>query len=458
MRYSKYIASYLRVVDVVLVLLALHAAMLLKFGSLVKLTDSRYILVCMGLAVSWLVLGWFNKLYTYTRFTPYYKIAFNYFKTTGIQLLLLLATTTVVKGHFLSREFVFYYVVLVLVLHQMANYSFYKFLINLRRKGQNFRTVAVLGHSTSAKDFVADILTKPQYGFRFKGYFEGDASGTEVRAWASFKVMAEEQKIDQLFCTLTELEKLGVDEVLDFCAQKRIRVRFLSEVMNHLRKRENARLEITQTYGVPMVILRPEPLTRYQNRIIKRAFDLVVASFLVMVFMTLWYPICAVLIKLSSAGPVLYRQRRKGIDGKEFDCLKFRTMHLNTIDKQAMAEDPRIFRIGYLLRKLHIDELPQLLNVLRGEMSLVGPRPHAVWMDKVYEEELSNYSIRQFVKPGITGLAQSKGYHGEIKQLAFMKRRVDLDLHYIQNWSIWLDMDILANTFKNILVGDPELK
>lgn len=458
MRYSRYIASYLRTADVVLVLLALHGAMLLKFGSLVKLSDPRYIWVCASLVLSWLVLGWFNKLYTFTRFTPFYKIAFNYFKTTGIQLLLLLAVTTMVKGHFLSREFVFYYVVLVLFFHLVANYTFYRFLIILRKRGQNFRTVAVLGHSTSARDFVTDILSKPQYGFRFKGYFEGEASGNEVQAWSDFKAMAEEQKIDQLFCTLTELEKLGVDEVLDFCGQNRIRVRFLSEVMNHLRKRENVRLEIAQTYGMPMVILRPEPLNRYQNRVIKRVFDVVVASVLVLAFMSWLYPICALLIKLSSRGPVFYRQRRKGIDGKEFDCLKFRTMHENTMNVQAADKDPRIFGFGALLRKLHLDELPQLLNVLKGEMSLVGPRPHAVWMDEVYEEELSNYSIRQFVKPGITGLAQAKGYHGEIKQLDLMKRRVDFDLHYIQNWSIWLDVDILATTFKNIIVGDPELK
>lgn len=457
MRYSRYIAGYLKMADIVMAFLAMHIAMLLRFGSVQKLYDQRYLIMFLGLVISWLLLARVNKLYRFTRFTPWHKIGLNYAKTAGMQLLLLLAASTVVKAHFLSRELVLYYFVILTFSHQLSNYLFHRFLIYIRKKGQNYRTVAVLGKSTASTDFVTDVLSKPEYGFRFKGFFQEVAEGG-VDSWNSFMKMADEEHIDQLFCTLTELQKLGIDEVLDYCARKRIRVRFLSEVMNHLRKRENARLEIAQTYAVPMVVLRPEPLNRFQNRAIKRGFDFVVAGILLVALFSWLYPLCTLLIKLSSKGPVFFRQRRKGIDGKEFDCIKFRTMHVNTNDVQATADDPRIFGLGNILRKLHIDEIPQLLNVIKGEMSLVGPRPHPVWLDEVYKEELSNYSIRHFVKPGITGLAQSKGYHGETKQFDLMKRRVDFDLHYIQNWSIWLDIDILASTAKNVLLGKPEVK
>ena len=457
MRYSRYIVGYLRAADLVLAFCALQLAMLLRFGSVQKFYDERYLIMFLGLVGSWVFLARFNKLYSFSRFTPWHKIAVNYAKTAGMQLLFLLAASTVVKAHFLSRELVLYYFLFLSVSHQLSNYAFHRFLIYIRKNGQNYRTVAVLGRSTSSIDFVNDVLSKPEYGFRFKGFFQ-ETAGDNIESWNSFMVMAEEQHIDQLFCTLTELEKLGVDDVLDFCARKRIRVRFLSEVMNHLRKRENARLEIAHTYAVPMVVLRPEPLNRFQNRAVKRGFDLAIASVLLVGLFSWLYPICALLIKVSSKGPVLFRQRRKGIDGKEFDCIKFRTMHLNTNHVQAIEHDPRIFGIGKIFRKLHIDEVPQLLNVFRGEMSLVGPRPHPVWLDEVYKEKLSNYSIRHFVKPGITGLAQSKGYHGETKQFDLMKRRVDFDLHYIQNWSIWLDIDILASTLKNAVLGGPEVK
>jgi len=457
MRYSKYIAGYLKLADIVTAFIAMYFAMLLRFGSVQKLYDQRYFVTFLGLILSWLFLARINKLYRFTRFTPWHKIGLNYAKTAGMQLLLLLAASTVVKAHFLSRELVLYYFLILAFCHQLSNYAFHRFLIYIRKKGQNYRTVAVLGNTTASRDFVSDVLLKPEYGFRFKGFFQ-KAEHEDVDSWSNFKKLEEEQHIDQLFCTLTELQKLGVDEVLDFCARKRIRVRFLSEVMNHLRKRENARLEIAHTYAVPMVVLRPEPLNRFQNRAVKRGFDLTIAAILLITLFSWLYPLCALLIKLSSKGPVFFRQRRKGIDGKEFDCIKFRTMHLNTRDVQATAGDPRIFGVGNILRKLHIDEIPQLLNVLKGEMSLVGPRPHPVWLDEVYKEELSNYSIRHFVKPGITGLAQSKGYHGETKQFDLMKRRVDFDLHYIQNWSIWLDIDILASTLKNVLLGKPEVK
>jgi putative colanic acid biosynthesis UDP-glucose lipid carrier transferase len=185
----------------------------------------------------------------------------------------------------------------------------------------------------------------------------------------------------------------------------------------------------------------------------KRALDIVLSS-LFLALVGIWlFPLIAILIKLDSKGPVMYKQLRDGQYNSKFLCLKFRTMTHNPEDnfKQAVKHDPRITKIGAFLRKTSLDELPQLINVLTGEMSLVGPRPHAVEMNRDCREKYENYMLRHLVKPGITGLAQSKGYRGEIKNQFDMIPRLKLDLFYIEKWSFGLDIIIILTTIHSIL-------
>jgi undecaprenyl-phosphate galactose phosphotransferase/putative colanic acid biosynthesis UDP-glucose lipid carrier transferase len=159
--------------------------------------------------------------------------------------------------------------------------------------------------------------------------------------------------------------------------------------------------------------------------------------------------VVAMLIKLESRGPVIFSQRRKGFNGCEFKIFKFRTMNVledGHILPQARRNDPRVTRVGRILRNTSADELPQLLNVVRGQMSLVGPRPHAVAHDDGYTKVIAKYALRQHVKPGLTGWAQVNGFRGETAQIELMERRVECDLWYIKNWSFWLDLRILALT------------
>ena len=198
-----------------------------------------------------------------------------------------------------------------------------------------------------------------------------------------------------------------------------------------------------------------EPLEDPLNRIIKRTFDLVFSSVVCLMLLPL-IPIIGLIIKIQSPGPIFFRQERTGFNGKNFDCYKFRSMHVNKdADKiQATEHDVRKFAFGNFMRKCNIDELPQFFNVLIGDMSVVGPRPHMLYHTEHYSKLINEYMVRHLCKPGITGLAQVSGYRGETKELWQMKDRVRLDIWYIENWSVWLDLSIIAKTFVSIFKPD----
>jgi len=186
---------------------------------------------------------------------------------------------------------------------------------------------------------------------------------------------------------------------------------------------------------------------------LKRVMDVFLSLFSIIFVLSWLFPIIALAVKLSSPGPVLFMQRRHGKNNKIFYCYKFRSMRVNNEADtlQATKSDPRVTRVGRFLRSSSLDELPQLINVLKNEMSLIGPRPHAVPMNLVFSKEIGNYSFRHSVKPGITGLAQSKGYRGEIEDFYDIYGRVKLDLFYIKNWCVLLDFKILFWTMQSIL-------
>jgi putative colanic acid biosynthesis UDP-glucose lipid carrier transferase len=197
------------------------------------------------------------------------------------------------------------------------------------------------------------------------------------------------------------------------------------------------------------------PLDDSLNKLLKRVFDIVIAV-VALVFTALLYPIVLVMMKVQSPGPLLFKQKRTGLDGREFVCYKFRSMHVNKdADRlQATKDDPRKYPFGNFMRKSNIDELPQFWNVLRGDMSVVGPRPHMLAHTEQYSALIDKYMVRHFVKPGITGWAQVTGFRGETKELWQMEGRVERDIWYMRHWSLWLDCRIIWMTAKSIFVRD----
>ena len=263
---------------------------------------------------------------------------------------------------------------------------------------------------------------------------------------------AIEQGVDEIYCALTEVDNEKVLKLKDFADKNLIRLKLLPDFRGFMYKK----VEINFYDRVPVLILRKEPLENTLNRFFKRSFD-ILFSLLLLLFIFPWlFLIVAVLIKLSSKGPVFFKQLRSGKDNEEFMCYKFRTMRMN-IDSdqiQASKEDPRITKIGRFLRKTSLDELPQFVNVILGTMSVVGPRPHMLKHTQDYSKIIDKFMVRHFVKPGLTGLAQVKGFRGETTDPLLMQKRVQYDVWYIENWSFFLDLKIIFLTVWNMLTGE----
>jgi putative colanic acid biosynthesis UDP-glucose lipid carrier transferase len=264
----------------------------------------------------------------------------------------------------------------------------------------------------------------------------------------------DQQNIDEVFLALPNDETEKIDYVIDVCEKKSRRVNLVQDID----RLGVGSLKVTNYAGFPVVGIRYIPLDDPENRFFKRLFDLAFSAFfLVFVYIWLW-PIIALLIKLNSKGPVLFKQERWGLNNEKIVCYKFRTMF--TTDevthsfKQASRNDKRVTAVGHFLRKTSLDELPQFVNVFMGSMSVVGPRPHPIPLSLESKDIVQNYMLRHLVKPGITGWAQVNGSRGETSHPDDMRKRVGFDLWYIQNWSFWLDCQIIFQTIVNFIKGD----
>jgi len=266
-----------------------------------------------------------------------------------------------------------------------------------------------------------------------------------------FDFVAQEN-IDEIYGSLSDLSNTDVNALIDFTDNNLKTLKFLPD-----EKEATSRNMNLVYYGyIPIVSLRNIPLDILANQIIKRVFDILFSTLIIVFFLSWLIPILAVLIKLESKGPVFFKQRRNGLNYHEFDCYKFRSMTLNEIAdlEQVSKNDPRITKIGRFIRKTSIDELPQFFNVFLGDMSVVGPRPHMVSHTEMYAKRVDKFMVRHFIKPGITGLAQTNGYRGEVESETDIINRVKYDIFYLENWSLLLDFKIVVLTVLNAIKGE----
>jgi len=264
-----------------------------------------------------------------------------------------------------------------------------------------------------------------------------------------YNQLVGENVVDHFVLDPSDMDPQMLQASLDWAESQGSRIHMIQSGTNILSKK----LAKKDMFGpFAAVRLRSEPLASKRNLIIKKFFDI---TFSLLVFLTIiwWFaPLVCLIIKLTSKGPSIIRQDRVGIDGISFQCMKFRTMVSNKAAEKGyshltLKDDKRITWIGKILRKTNLDELPQFINVLMGNMSVIGPRPHMVSEDKEIAEKIEKYRIRRFVKPGITGLAAVKGYRGGTENLDLMQKRIDYDIKYVEGWSFWLDLKIAFITF-----------
>lgn len=263
---------------------------------------------------------------------------------------------------------------------------------------------------------------------------------------------SKQYKVTEIFSTISPEQQTGIYSLINQADQACIRFRIIPDLNQFIRKP----VYIDYLNDMPVLSLRKEPLDDVANRIKKRLYDLVISSLVILFILSWLTPLLALLIWLESRGPVFFIQQRSGKNGKSFKCIKFRSMKVNreAHEKQAVKNDVRITRIGKFLRKTNLDELPQFFNVWTSDMSIVGPRPHMLKHTDDYSKLIKQYMIRHFLKPGITGWAQINGCRGETRTVKDMNDRVQYDLWYLENWSLWLDTRIVFMTAFNMVRGE----
>lgn len=272
----------------------------------------------------------------------------------------------------------------------------------------------------------------------------------------TFQAYCLENKVDEIYYALPLDSPELIESIADFADNHYIQFK-LANNFQFQDKYEDFSIALYD--HTPIISLRKEPLTQFSNQLIKRVFDLMVSSFVILFVLPILFLLIGIAIRLESKGPILFLQKRSGLKNQPFTCFKFRTMRVdrereNTAYLQARKNDPRITKVGAFLRETSLDEFPQFINVFLGQMSVVGPRPHPMKLNEKYIPLIKKYPYRYFITPGITGYAQVNGYRGETKSTTDMQGRIDMDSWYIEHWSLGLDIKIIFQTIRNALKGD----
>ena len=403
--------------------------------------------------LSWIILSYYTGFYKIFRFTGFYRIL----SLLAVQFILFFLIFFAYFGIFKEGQVVNnQFLVFTSIFFGITFFKFLSFyaLKMYRKQGKNYRNVIVVGFDDTAKKIIKMFDEKRELGYRFFGFFSDDNRksklylGTIARSYDYII----EKNIDEVYCSLATLNQTHIKEFTKFANKNGVKLKLIPEATEFYSKNFNL-----QYYDNTVVLsVNKLPFDYAQNRATKRIFDIIFSILVIVLIMSWLTPLLWLLVKIESRGPLFFKQQREGIHGNTFMCYKFRSMKPNSLADRihATRDDQRVTRIGSFLRRTSIDEMPQFFNVLKGEMSTVGPRPHMRSLSKEYQKEINNYMERHAVKPGVTGLAQVSGYRGEVKERSDIKNRVRLDIFYIENWSFLLDIKIIVQTILNAFKGE----
>ncbi len=412
-----------------------------------------------------LVAEYFFHTIVQRRLVKFRSVVFNTCKLVGMQVVLMFLLLRLISdGTGFFRYTVIFGVSLysVIILSRVFELWALKYL---RIHGRNSQTILMVGSDPALLRLYNEFTMSAAVGYRVLGYFADQPIANcpaELKRLGNMKDLnarldewdsnpLSEIAINEVFCSLPHDEGDQVMRIMRSCDKSVIRFFYVPRIFEDYEM--NLKMQRFGDYTV--FTNHCEPLIKPVNRIIKRVFD-ILGSLFVCIFLLPITAVVGIIIKLQSPGPIFFRQGRTGLDGTTFYCYKFRSMHVNkdSDNVQATKDDPRKFPFGNFMRKANIDELPQFFNVLRGEMSIVGPRPHMLHHTEVYGKLIDKYMVRHFCKPGITGWAQVTGFRGETQELWQMEERVKRDIWYIENWSLWLDFRIIWMTTKSVFIHD----
>lgn len=435
-RYSKYLRPLTLSYDLLVILT-------ISYVIFPELVSSVYVVY---VVFAWLITSWLTKFYEVFRFTKLIEIASKLLKQ-GTCFLIVLFAYTGFRNIEASTTNILWITVFSLTLIGGFKYVLFLVLKYFRRHfNGNNRKIIVIGNDTRTKELIIFFTTKPEYGYHLIQYFEN----FDIQAISTF--FNSSKGIDEVYLSLKNLNQEDLSAAIILSDDNFVTLKYIPTNKDLLTNPTKI-----QYYSyIPIIPEHKTPLEDSFNSLVKRIFDIVFSLFVIVFIMSWMFPLVALIIKLESKGPVLFKQKRNGLFYKEFECLKFRSMYVNNQADtlQVVKNDKRITTFGRFLRKSSIDEMPQFFNVLMGSMSVCGPRPHMLSLTQVYEKQVHRYKLRHFIKPGITGLAQTHGYRGEIISQEDIVNRVKYDIFYIENWSLMLDLKIIYLTIKNAINGE----
>ena len=411
----------------------------------------EYLNYVIFVSLAWIVLSLKSNFYEIYRFTAVAKIMSLIGKQAVVFLLIVFAFFGFYSELDASPWDITKYVLLVMLYITIVKFAVY-FLLKKYRVllGGNLRRVVIIGLNQKTDQLRKFFEENPEYGYTLMKTF--NMSGPDkVNLRECFDYIMD-NNIDEVYSSVAELSNEELIQLTDFTDNNLKILKFLPDNKDIYSKR----LDFTYYGFLPILSLRKIPMEEPFNKFVKRSFDVILSLIIIVGVLSWLTPLLGLIIKLESKGPVFFKQKRNGLDYKEFFCYKFRSMrpnpeaHLHQVSKN----DERVTRVGRIIRKTSIDELPQFINVLKGEMSVVGPRPHMVSHTHMYAERIDKFMVRHFVKPGITGLAQVSGYRGEVESDHDIINRVKYDIFYLENWSLFLDLKIIFQTIYNAIRGD----
>lgn len=441
-RYS----GYLRPISYIIDLVIINGLAWLYFFK-----EFNPIIFSVVISCAWVVLSTYSRFYEVYRYTREVTIITLIVRQMFLFTLLLFAFSGAYNYFDFLPIVIIKYVLATFLLIALLKFTVYYLLQRYRLAfGGNYRNTVILGKNKQTLALENFFNKRSEYGYIHKKTFNVKDKET-FNLDSCFKYLNSE-RIDEIYCSISELSNSQMMRVIDFADNNLKILKFLPDNKDIYSKK----LKYDYYDYIPILSLRDIPIEEPVNKFLKRAFDILFASFVIVFILSWLTPLVAILIKLESKGPVFFKQSRNGFNYTEFDCYKFRSMTPNDEAHlyQATRGDNRVTKVGKFIRKTSIDELPQFFNVLFGDMSVVGPRPHMVSHTNIYAKKIDKFMVRHFVKPGITGLAQISGFRGEVETDKDIIGRVRYDIFYIENWSIFLDLKIIFKTFISAVKGD----
>jgi len=446
------------VIDALVIIISYLLAWFIVFevqGAITGLTFKQYAEVLILIVPVYLILYMASNLYTPKRVQGRRLEIGRVAQANSIGLLIFLGGMYLIRGEFIeftnnfSRSMLVYFYVINIVLECIVRGMIRFLLTRLRRSGFNLKHMILVGYSRAAEEFIDRLKANPEWGYEVLGILDDNEElGKKYR---SVEVIGkiddladqlEKNQLDEIAITLGLGEYSKLEHIVAVCEKSGVHTKFIPDYNNIIPTKPYTE----DLLGLPVVNIRHVPLTNNFNALVKRCMDIVGSIVAIIVFSPVML-VAAIAVKVTSPGPLIYKQERVGLHNKTFQMYKFRSMGVQNpkVEKGAwtVPDDPRVTPVGKIIRKTSIDEMPQFFNILKGDMSLVGPRPERPFFVEKFREEIPRYMIKHQVRPGMTGWAQINGYRGNTS----IRKRIEHDLYYIENWSVSLDIKILFLTF-----------